>query len=801
MKTYPIISITLIVIVLTVASHAADGPKFLCPPDYQSCCIDLAEYSGSEIIDLSGEWFYDWGKSDSRQKVTLPASWLDYCGKVKFSRQVRLDSAHVGKRIRLVITGLSNRCAIHLNDNFIGDFAGGELDIILPQETYFFGGKNILEIEVDNRLDPLNTIPLGNGALCPFTYGGITGDIFFLLQETPFIHDLSVSSRLSNDQEGIVELKYSVVQAPLESLAGEVKAQVLDNTGMVVAFNSTIIDESDPIELDLTVNRPKLWSLKNPNMYSVEVWLETEKGKSNIQRRRIGFRKISLTDNMLQLNGEDIKIKGITYWAENEYGFTLSSKDFAKDLELIRSCGANTIYLPRPASPCLLALCDSLGMLVIQSTSLDGVPSSILKRKSLLTAIEGHVKKLTSSRTFHPSIAAWVIGRGLSEDFPRDIISQWFPADERILMMESGGGHLRKLISLERENAFTIPTLFAVSAPQSESQEQSQKLLYERYIQIMSQSNSKSGIILGSFADFYAGREILFQGNILCGKLFKGGLVERSRGVKLVYNQLQSGWFNKESTSLVAADISQPLVFPLAVAVIVLLGLLSIRNNKPFRTQLKRAFAHSYGFFVDIRNNRYINPLQTVIVSLISSLVVSLLLAEFIYFHKSGLSFDFLIGHLFSYSGVSGLLTGLIWNPLSLTICLFLIISLLYFISALLFKLATIILHGKTSIKQSLHFVYWSGANLLWLIPLPLIFYRCLSTPGLKNLALIIILIFALWYYLRMVKAVRVVCGGYTFKSFIVLTFINIAFLSVIVIYLHLKYALLYYWNYIFSVV
>lgn len=84
------------------------------------------------------------------------------------------------------------------------------------------------------------------------------------------------------------------------------------NGGHVVTSTEASVRQSDTtIELILDVLRPEKWTAETPYLYSVEICLTTDLGKTYTVNQRIGFRKIELKEGLMTVNGKPIRLRGV----------------------------------------------------------------------------------------------------------------------------------------------------------------------------------------------------------------------------------------------------------------------------------------------------------------------------------------------------------------------------------------------------------------------------------------------------------------------------------------------------------
>ena len=104
--------------------------------------------------------------------------------------------------------------------------------------------------------------------------------------------------------------------------------------------------DSDPegsISQKITLDNLTLWDVGSPKLYDVVISTD-----SDVIFDRIGFREIKVIDEKILLNGNQIKLKGISMHADpiGEQGFAFSKQHFKKLLNTAQELKVNFIRHP-----------------------------------------------------------------------------------------------------------------------------------------------------------------------------------------------------------------------------------------------------------------------------------------------------------------------------------------------------------------------------------------------------------------------------------------------------------------------
>ena len=777
----------------------AGEASFLRPDNYAGFYDQLPDLSGVETISLNGNWKYRIEESGQQGRVEIPSSFEGKGGKITFSRSFALDDTLSEKRIFLTAYGVFHRCRIWLNDEIVTTADGPRIKAELPKNLLKTGKNNRLEIEVDNSLHPTNTIPLKNGFSRPLNYGGLTGDIFLEIGDAVGIDRLKIDAFHDRDNSrGYLIYSFKIDVPPLEDIEGTYTVELMDKRGKRVFSAETSFGENPLQSGQIAIENPESWQLKTPYLYTLKIQLNPNKGSSAQISRKIGFRSIEAGDD-IYLNGGRIKLKGVSYHPVNSFGKTLTASDFQRDLHLILESGANCVLMPEPAHPYFYHLCDSLGVLIFQSTSLDGVPRKLLKDPSFSESAASHWNEITETLSGHPSIIAWIAARdvNLQEETVSDY-SLFRTTDSRPVFLETNS--IPKQLLLIGDGRGAGSKLYCVTdlgVFQYGDDKEYETLRTEKLLNLLSGYKSADAVFLKSFFDFSANRSLLFINPEHKSGLYGAGVADLNRNPRNVFRHLRESWYETPPSIPVDRNSSSPILFPIAGFVIIALFLMYYRANKLFRIQLRRVFAHNHGFLVDIRNGRYVQMSHSIMITLLTAPVISLLISGTLHYDRFSHHLDFVLAHLIPSASIHSYVLHSIWNPLnSLLHILFMYIAAVFAL-AVFFRINTFILRSKTNFRRTFIMTQWSLAPVLLLSPLTIIYYRVLSLAAVKYLMAFIIAVVLVWTVFRLLFAIKIASSSNGLKTALTFTTLNAIIIAGIVSILQHNTALLTYWEYI----
>ena len=148
----------------------------------------------------------------------------------------------------------------------------------------------------------------------------------------------------------------------LSPVSGKVKAMLLDSDGKAVL--ETKQPALQQTELTFKVEKPHLWSVDDPYLYTLELALSS----GDVHQQQLGIRQIEIdATEGFRLNGKPMKLKGGCIHHDNgPLGAASFPAAEERRMRLMKSAGYNAIRSSHnPPSQALLDACDKLGMLMM----------------------------------------------------------------------------------------------------------------------------------------------------------------------------------------------------------------------------------------------------------------------------------------------------------------------------------------------------------------------------------------------------------------------------------------------------
>jgi beta-galactosidase len=222
--------------------------------------------------------------------------------------------------------------------------------------------------------------------------------------------DVAVRTRLENDFA-------AERRAVLRSV-------VLDGGGREVARAETtlalIAHDTVRVEQILRVPSPALWSVETPSLYTLRSEVVDGRRPADVDATPFGIRTIAYDrDRGFLLNGRHVKMNGVNLHEDGgAVGAAIPEAIWRARLETLKAMGANAIRTSHnPPAPEFLALCDSLGFLVMAEAfdewTYGKVPSGY--HNYFAEWGERDLADFIHRDRNHPSIVLWSAGNEIGE--------------------------------------------------------------------------------------------------------------------------------------------------------------------------------------------------------------------------------------------------------------------------------------------------------------------------------------------------------------------------------------------------
>lgn len=306
---------------------------------------------------------HTWNKSDALDQIPGYRRGIGW-----YEKELFIPGLSNDKIVKLCFEGINNKSEIYVNgklaDRHVGGYVGFDVDIT-PYINK--GAVNLIRVKADNSNDPLVEPSQKSDFVL---YGGITRNVWFkvlpstylgkILVQTPAVDKKTAKTNIQVFVNNLNEKNNYSLLAVIKNKDGKVASdkklkQVLDK-----GENKITIDMPD-------IKNPGLWSPSDPELYTIEINLQSNGNVIDKITDHIGYRWYEFKEHgAFYLNGEKLLLRGTHRHEElSGYGNALPDSLHRKDIKMIKDMGANFIRLAHyPQAPEVYRACDELGILV-----------------------------------------------------------------------------------------------------------------------------------------------------------------------------------------------------------------------------------------------------------------------------------------------------------------------------------------------------------------------------------------------------------------------------------------------------
>lgn len=219
---------------------------------------------------------------------------------------------------------------------------------------------------------------------------GIFRDVTLMAVPETHLKDLTIHTR----NTGEVNVKVDIANGNKYT---EVKHEILDANRMIVGTTK--------------VEHPNLWTAETPYLYTLRTTL-TQKGKTlQTFEHKFGFRELTIDGNILKLNGQPIKLRGVTSHSTDPMTVkVINEASILKDMKLMKEASINYIRTSHyPREPRFYELADSLGFYIIDEVPF-GYGDKNLSDSTFYPVLQQRAQATIRRDKNHPSVLIWSLG-------------------------------------------------------------------------------------------------------------------------------------------------------------------------------------------------------------------------------------------------------------------------------------------------------------------------------------------------------------------------------------------------------
>ena len=291
---------------------------------------------------------------DGAMRLDVPGDWNSQSPELKYYEGVlwygrHFDARPDGQRKFLYFCGVSYRCKVYLNGEYLGSHEGSFTPFQFEVTDKLREGENFLCLKVSNVRTP-DAIPAMHFDW--WNYGGITRDVMLVSVPSVYIDDYFLS--LDKDDTDVINVRVSLSSA----VSQDVKIEIPE-LGICKTVSA---DAQGRASVALKAKRLVLWCPENPKLYSVRL-----SSGDDAVTEQIGFRTLGVDGTKILLNGKPVFMKSISFHEEipQRMGRAFSESDAQVLLGAAAELGVNMVRLAHyPQNEYIVRLAEKMGIIL-----------------------------------------------------------------------------------------------------------------------------------------------------------------------------------------------------------------------------------------------------------------------------------------------------------------------------------------------------------------------------------------------------------------------------------------------------
>jgi beta-glucuronidase len=384
-------------------------------------------------IDLGGPWQFriDADESGERQgwakavpspveMVDVPHTWgvgphAEHEGVAWYWKRVSVPPSLRGRRLELHFGATFYRARVFVNGTLAGEHEGGHTAWFVDV-TRALGASGLVAVEIDNR-PGLGTIPgwamrlkvTGDVWYDWWHYGGIVRDVALVAQERAILRRQAIRSTVAGDS-ATVTTKVWVEGSGAASLSG----RILGPGGEEVAtarVSASLGPAGAQPSLTFRVGKPQLWHFDRPQLYTMELTLRDGAAVLDERSESFGIRTVEIRDRGLWLNGERVRLTGVTRHEESPQEGLAETRGTMKadwdDLKALHVALTRPVHYPQ--HPYVLDYADRNGVLLVPEIPMWQFSEEQMSDPKVLALAKRMMQEMIEQAGNHPSVFAWSV--------------------------------------------------------------------------------------------------------------------------------------------------------------------------------------------------------------------------------------------------------------------------------------------------------------------------------------------------------------------------------------------------------
>ncbi|MGW6929242.1 glycoside hydrolase family 2 TIM barrel-domain containing protein [Lentzea sp. NPDC054927] len=334
-----------------------------------------------------------------------------------YRKEFSLPSRLASKKVSIEFDGVYMDSEVYLNGVLLGRHPYGYTGFAYDLDARTDGTPNVLAVKVRNQ------VPSSRW----YSGSGIYRDVRLVVTEPAHVtrHGVQVSTPdlATTIKSGFATMRVATTAVGESGTRAEIVSTVRDPRGRVVGRGTTrapLAAEPSTTTTDIRIAKPALWSVDQPNLYTVDTEIRVGGRTVDTVRTRSGIRYFAFDpDNGFSLNGAEMKLKGVNLHHDlGALGSAVSSDAIVRQLRIMKSMGVNAVRTSHnPPSPQFIRACEELGIL-LQVEAFDTWRTPKVKNdygRFFDANSSADLREMVHASKNSPSVVMWSIGNEIPD--------------------------------------------------------------------------------------------------------------------------------------------------------------------------------------------------------------------------------------------------------------------------------------------------------------------------------------------------------------------------------------------------
>jgi beta-galactosidase len=337
-----------------------------------------------------------------------------------YRRRFTLPPQAHGQRVFVDFEGVMTASTVWINGHRLGDYQGGYTPFSFELTPHLnFDGDNLLAVDVDSSERP-DIPPFGN-RIDYLTFGGIYREVALRIVPSTYIENIFAQPKNVLSEHPSLDVECFVQHPEPMQHTLKLEALLLDGANAIATSTRQVPPSSaihEPTSYTLSfapLAGIQLWDIAHPYLYSVRVRLLDGDRVIDEDTRRIGFRDAQFTDHGFELNGKNVKLRGLDRHQTFPFvGQAMPARVQRQDAHILRKqLHCNIVRTSHyPQSRHFLDACDEYGLLVLEE-----IPGwQYIGDQSWQDLSVDNAGRMIRRDWNHPSIVLWGVRINESRD-------------------------------------------------------------------------------------------------------------------------------------------------------------------------------------------------------------------------------------------------------------------------------------------------------------------------------------------------------------------------------------------------